>query len=74
MPGLHCFLLFFQIVKIVGPNGKLISSEQLRLIHILLQGNLEGKEGDGVLAMGTFNKFPKTKKITQRASPVVALT
>jgi hypothetical protein len=32
----------------VGPNGKLISGEQLRLIYILLQGHLEGKEGDGV--------------------------
>jgi hypothetical protein len=35
-------------MKIVGPNSKLISSEQLRLIYILLQGHLEGKEGVGV--------------------------
>jgi hypothetical protein len=35
-------------VKIVGPNGKFISSEQLRLIYILLQGHLKCKEGDGV--------------------------
>jgi hypothetical protein len=87
-------------VKIVGLNCKLISSEQLvRLICILLQGHLEGKEGDGVtqvqqagdaphscrfnvVAMGTFTKFPviillafsEIKKITQKASPVVALT
>jgi hypothetical protein len=44
IPGLHFFLLFFQIVKIVDPNGKLISCEQLRLIHILHQGHLEGKK------------------------------
>jgi hypothetical protein len=48
VPGLHFLLLLLQIVKIVGTNGKLISNEQLRLIYILLQGHLEGKEVDGV--------------------------
>jgi hypothetical protein len=35
-------------VKIVDPNHKLISSEQLRLMYILLQGHVEGTKGDGV--------------------------
>jgi hypothetical protein len=66
---------------------------------MLLQGHLEGKEGDGIIqvqqagdaphdcqsnvvATGTFTKFPviilialsEIQQITQRASPVVALT
>jgi hypothetical protein len=84
--------------KIFGPNGKLISSEQLRLIHILLQATLRARKvmvlpnfnkqvmhlraRSNVVATGTFTKFPviilitfsEIKKITQRASPVVALT
>jgi hypothetical protein len=91
---LQFLLLFLQIVKIVGPNGKLISSEKLRLIYILLQGLLEGKEGDGVaeaqqaadahhgcqsnnvskLPVIIFIALSEIKKITQRTSPVVALT